>query len=290
MKTDKANRKIPTGIALAACCGIFISSPTAQGGEKNAAENMGWRLGVQAFTFRALTFFETVDRAKQLGLKYIEMYPGQKLKPGAETKTGATMTDAENAGMLAKLREAGVRLVSFGVAPIPTDETGARQRFEWAKKMGIEVLVTESAPTELLDKLSGEYGVKIALHNHPTTWLPDQVLEATGGLSARIGACADIGHWTRGGLTPVECLKKLEGRIVSFHFKDVIPAHEAGKFDDVPWGTGQCDMRGVMAELKRQGFKGYLIIEYEKGGVEELMANLPKCIEFYNQAAADLAK
>ena len=32
------------------------------------------------------------------------------------------------------------------------------------------------------------------------------------GRSDRIGACADIGHWYRSGLVPVECLKKLQGR------------------------------------------------------------------------------
>jgi sugar phosphate isomerase/epimerase len=41
------------------------------------------------------------------------------------------------------------------------------------------------------------------------------------GRGKRIGACCDTGHWVRSGLHPVECLKKLEGRILGFHLKDV---------------------------------------------------------------------
>ena len=58
--------------------------------------------------------------------------------------------------------------------------------------------------------------------------------------SKRIGACADTGHWLRSGLNPLECLKKLEGRIISLHFKDL---NEKGpSAHDVPWETGVCNV------------------------------------------------
>jgi hypothetical protein len=44
-----------------------------------AAEKLGWRLGVQAWTFRDRTAFEAIDTAAALGLRYIELYPGQQL-------------------------------------------------------------------------------------------------------------------------------------------------------------------------------------------------------------------
>ena len=46
------------------------------------------------------------------------------------------------------------------------------------------------------------------------------------------------------------------------HFKDL---DKFGKGEDVPWGTGKGDVKGMMQELKRQGFHGYLSIEYEHG-------------------------
>ena len=48
------------------------------------------KLSLQCWTFNKLTFFETVDKAKGLGVKYLEMYPGQKLKPGSNVKVRRT--------------------------------------------------------------------------------------------------------------------------------------------------------------------------------------------------------
>src|SRR5690606_21916822 len=76
-----------------------------------------------------------------------------------------------------------------------------------------------------------------------------------------LGACADIGHWVRSGLDPVESLKQYEGHLISLHFKDL--AEKSPKTHDVHWGTGVCNVEGVIAELKRQGFKGNISAEYE---------------------------
>ena len=52
----------------------------------------GWRLGTQAYTFNRFTFFETVDKAAQIGLDWIEAYPGQRLcKELSDAKMHHTM-------------------------------------------------------------------------------------------------------------------------------------------------------------------------------------------------------
>jgi sugar phosphate isomerase/epimerase len=190
----------------------------------------------------------------------------------------------------AKLKAADVKLVSFGVAPIPTDEPAARTQFEWAKKLGIEVLVTETKPNAVIDKLANEFGIKVAIHNHPSTWPPEQVLTATEGMSPMVGSCSDVGHWKRAKRDTVESLKLLGSRVIHSHFKDLGPTANGKGLKDVPWGTGQSDAAGMLKQLKSQGFKGYLIIEYENGTVDELMQNIPKCIEFFNHKSAELAK
>ena len=282
-------------IAGLAGCSILASHAMAE--PETPAEKLGWKLGVQAYTFRALTLFETVDKVHELGLKYIEMYPGQKLKPDSDVKSGLGMSQSDIAELKAKLKADNVKLFSFGVAPIPTNEPEASQYFEWAKNLGLEVLVTETTPTEMMDKLTGEFGIKIAIHNHPTTWPPEEVLAATKDFSPRIGSCADVGHWSRAGLDTVATLKELGSRVIHLHLKDVAPVKnpKAGdtlyqKIPDVPWGTGESNVRGMLAELKSGGFKGCMMIEYETGTVDELMQNIPKCIQFYNQTALDLGK
>jgi sugar phosphate isomerase/epimerase len=127
----------------------------------------------------------------------------------------------------------------------------------------------------------------MALHNHPKTWPPDQVLRACKDKCKLIGSCSDTGHWMRADFVPVEMLKKLEGRVLHLHFKDL---NEFGKGHDVAWGTGRGNVKGMMEELKRQGYKGYLSIEFEYGNLQHLETNLPQCVEFFDRTAAALAR
>ena len=113
--------------------------------DDSASEKLGIKLSLQCWTFNRLTFFETVDKAAELGVKYLEMFPGQKLKPDSKEKVHRTMSDDTIAAIKKKLTDAGgLKLVAYGVDSVPTDEAGRARTFEWAKKMGIEVLVTET--------------------------------------------------------------------------------------------------------------------------------------------------
>lgn len=274
-------------IALALPC-IAADGPEGKRDDK-ASEKLGIRLSLQCYTFRALTFFETVDEAKKMGIRYLEIYPGQKLKPGSDVSVNKDMSPDTIAEIKQKLADAGgLKLVAYGVDGIPTDEPGARKEFEWAKTMGIKVLVTETTPTEMDDKLCNEFKIRMALHNHPQSWPPEQVLAATKDHVKRIGSCSDTGHWVRRGLVPVEQMRKLEGRIEHLHFKDL--NKYGGDAHDVPWGTGVSDARGMLTELKRQGYKGYMSIEYETGSVSELESNLPQCVAFFDKTMKELAK
>src|SRR5260370_5538624 len=132
------------GLALIALALPCVAAETRKSKrDDSASEKLGMKLSLQCWTFNKLTFFETVDRAVELGVKYLEMFPGQKLKPGSEEKVGRNMSDEMADEIKKKLADAGLKLVAYGVDGIPTDEKGARTTFEWAKKMGIEVLVTE---------------------------------------------------------------------------------------------------------------------------------------------------
>ncbi len=289
------NKLLPVVVAIALAAQICTAadpaekkSPAPKGAP--AAEAIGWRLGAQAYTFRRVTFFEAVDKIAALGLKYVEMYPGQRVSKDISAKTNNKMSPEVTAKVQAKLKAAGVKLVCYGVTGLPGNEDACRKIFQWAKKMGIETIVSEPNPKDLpmIGKLCDEFGINVAIHNHPKAsryWNPDTVLAACKGLTKRIGACADTGHWARSGLDPIECLKKLKGRIISFHFKDLNKKERGGH--DVPWGTGGCDAAGMLAEIRSQGFKGVFSIEYEHKFDH---ATLAKCVSFFNEQAAKLAK
>lgn len=255
----------------------------AAGIARAAGDGDGWKLGLQAWTLNKLTFAEAADQAAKLGLKYIESFPGQKIGGGIDGTMVCEMDAATQGKVLAMLKEKGVSLVNYGVAGA-SGEAGWRKLFAWAKAMGIGTIVSEPAEADLdtVSKLCDEFAINVAFHNHPQPshyWGPDVVLKAVEGRSKRMGACADTGHWLRSGLDPIECLKKLEGRVISVHLKD-LPEKGVKGAKDVPWGTGIANLDGVLKELKRQGFKGVFAIEYENWSATQI-EEIGKCVAWF---------
>lgn len=247
----------------------------------------GWRLGVQAWTFNRFTFYEAVDKTASLGLDWIEAYPNQRLsKEKPDMRVGYNLPPEIRAEVKEKLADAGIRIINYGVVGLPNDEAKCRKVFDFAKDMGIETIVSEPPEEafDMIDNLCNEYEINVAIHNHPKPshyWDAETVLKVCKGRSERIGACADTGHWFRSGLSPVEMLKKLEGRIISLHFKDIDDGH------DVVWGTGRCDAEAMLKELHRQKFKGVFSIEYEYNW-ENSLPELRRCVEYFNRVSAEL--
>jgi sugar phosphate isomerase/epimerase len=282
-------------LVAALAAGSFIFNSTADAADKldyAAMDKLGWKLSIQAYTFgrNGVTLFDTLDIMNAMGVRYVELFPGQKLSKDSKASVGPGLSAQDMEMLQKKLKETNIQAVCFGVTGIPRDEKGARKLFDWAKKLGMLNLVTEEKEDAFpaLGKLADEYQINVSLHNHPKNsyyWNPDTVLKGVEGQSKRIGSCADTGHWYRSDLMPIDCLKKLEGHITSLHFKDL------GKNkSDVPWGTGVCDAKGMLTELKRQGFKGVFSAEYEAGSGQQLIDNVAKSVEWFSATSTELAK
>ena len=257
------------------------------------AEKLGWRLGCQAYSFNRFTFEEAVDKNVSLGLHYIEMYPGQKLSEAApDLKTDQSMSGEIRKAVKQRLKDSGVKLVNYGVCGLSNDEPACRKTFEFAKDMGIETLVSEPKfeALDLIEKLCDEYEINLAIHNHPEPsvyWNYETVLKHCKGRSKRIGACADTGHWMRSGINPLAAIKALEGRIISFHFKDLNKYGRQGSHD-VPWGTGEADVKALLAEIHRQKLEAVFSIEYEHNWLESL-PEIAESVAYFDKVAAGLA-
>jgi len=283
-------------VSLAAC---------APAKEQSAADKLGWQVAVHSYTFNKFSIFDAIDKSAEVGVKFMSVSGGVNWPEGDKFKRALTptLTDDQFAAIQKRMKEKGInpKFVNMGVVKPTTDEAESRKIFEAAKRFGIDTLVAEPEThgkmeelpkvMDVVEKLAKEYNIKVAIHNHPGPknfyWKPETVLAACKGRSPLLGACADTGHWARSGLDPVECLKMLEGRIIALHFKDLnakdLKAH------DVPWGTGVCNAKGMMQELKRQGFKGAFGIEYEHWS-DTAVAEIALCVKFFHATCAELAK
>lgn len=229
-------------------------------------EKLGWKLGSQAYTFRLFSFAEALDKIASANLRYVEAFPGQTIGAGSTEKMTYELSPEGRKLVKQLLKDRGITIHAYGVVGAK-DEAEWEKVFQFAKDLGVQVINAEPSEEQLdyLSKLCDKYDIKLAIHNHPDPshyWNPDVILKALEGRSPRMGAAADVGHWMRSGLNPIESLKKLDGKIFHVHFKDL---NEFGnkKAHDVVWGTGKLGMKDVIAELKRQNFKGMLSAEYE---------------------------
>jgi sugar phosphate isomerase/epimerase len=231
----------------------------------------GFFLGCQSWTWNHFTVFEAIEMTAAAGGKVIEFYPGQKLskeEPGVTWDHNASAETIEK--VKAQLDRYHIKAVNYGVVGISKDEAEARKVFEFAKALGLRAITTESVDAlDTIEKLVKEYDIMVGFHDHPKRgndpsyrmWDPNYVLSVVKNRDRRIGSCADVGHWVRSGVKPVDALRILRGRIISSHLKDLNEFSANGH--DVPAGTGISDVPGILEELRKQGFDGNISIEYE---------------------------
>lgn len=273
---------------LSVICGLLMSGSAAIAAPiPDDCKTGDFAIGCQAWTFNHFTVMEAIDKTAAAGGKIIEFYPGQKFSPEKpDLKWDHNATDEMIAAVQERLQKDGIRAVNYGVVGIPNNEAGARKIFEFAKKLGLYGITTESVESiDVIEKLVKEYDIHVGFHDHPKRpnnpsykmWDPNYVLSVVKDRDSRIGSCADIGHWVRSGLNPVDCLKILDGRIMSSHLKDL--NEMAPDAHDVPYGTGVSDVPSVLEELKRQHFAGNISVEYEYK-MENNLPEVAQCIGF----------
>ncbi len=91
-----------------------------------------------------------------------------------------------------------------------------------------------------------------------------------------IGLCLDTGHYQFGGGDPLAAVKQYTDRIWHIHFKDFNPqiaalssAQEWDYFESVRQGVfcelgqGEVDFPTILTELKKNGYKGWIVVEQD---------------------------
>jgi sugar phosphate isomerase/epimerase len=248
-----------------------------------------WKIGVQLWTFHYFTFVQAIDKADSAGVKFVEAYPGQKLGGDMKESFGVDMSPESKTKIKQLLQSKGIQIVAMGVIT-PKDIAEWKKYFDLAKEFGLSYITAEPLKDQwgAIDSLAGIYGIKVAIHDHPRPnayWHPDSVLAAMQG-HPNIGSCADVGHWTRNGLDPVECLKKLEGHVFGVHLKDIDSAGNT-KANDLVVGTGVVPFPAIFQELKRQHFNGMFSIERENNWYNNV-PDVIQTIKYYHEQVGKL--
>jgi sugar phosphate isomerase/epimerase len=251
------------------------------------AYDKGIAIGCQAYSFKEFSAFEAIAKTKEAGGKIIEFYPGQKLRPDSngDAVVSHNASEADTAALLAECQRQGIYPVNYGVVQA-NDPAEVRKIMTFAKKMGLYAVCTESTEQVVAwEAAAKEFDIKVAFHEHGGSmskpeykvWHPLYILGVIESRDARLGACADLGHWCTSNLKPIECLRILKGRVISVHLKDKSEMGARGVV--VPAGQGVVDVAACIHELKQQNFKGHFSIEHENDW-KESVPKIKQSIEF----------
>ena len=124
-----------------------------------------------------------------------------------------------------------------------------------------------------------ETGLRTAFHHHCAGYVetPAEIARLMSLTDpALLGLVFDTGHYRFGGGDPLQGLKQLGKRVWHFHFKDCHPAVRAQAaakgwdyFESVRQGVfcelgqGEVDFPALIAELERQGYAGWGVVEQD---------------------------
>jgi L-ribulose-5-phosphate 3-epimerase len=283
----------------AAAAAGFSSRLAAVGEEAHAghphAAKLGWRISVQQWTYRRVPLFDALAMAAEVGLGCFEPRSILALdanRPGV--KADENMPVDARKELKSRADDLGIAFPSV-FADFNGKPDQARKLLEFWKSLGVTYVVSEPPMNslEILEPLFAEYGMQLALHNHQRSksdyWHPDIVLDHAKKRGKQIGACCDVGQWTRSDLKPVECLRKIGlGRMISFHLKDVLTMGDLDCRNTVI-GEGAADCANCLAELHALGYRALVTIDFEHD-TPELQRDMRKNIAFIEEQARLLSR
>ena len=239
----------------------------------------------QSFPKRIDSYCGRLNEHTAKGLEVVyqgktEFPPGTDLIPvirstsfqgdGNEGRISFAFQPVDTSELIGKYRQAGVAITSFGPCSFRgTPETEeVRHVFDFAKRAGAGVVLLHTVNDEhipLLESLSEQYGVKLAMHNHgrnhPFGRIED--LEALFAKSSpSIGFCLDTAWAVDAGEDPVLMAREFGDRLYEVHCKELTYDND-GNRRAVPVGAGTFDLEGLMRFLDGIAYEGIVSLEYE---------------------------
>lgn len=260
-----------------------------------AQEKLNWKFGIEAYTFKNNTFFETIEKTRELGLQYVGGLNVQPVSDDIPKNFDYTLSDEEVLRIRNKLIEEGLSMLTYYIFDIPGDEETVKRIFEFGRKLGVETFISEPKieDLDLIEKYCEKYSIKLAIHNHgerlsPVYMHPEKIVELTNGRSSLIGAACDFGHWAKEGINPLEAIKTLGHRVITMQVHDQSAINSEGH--DVPWGTGVIKLDAIFEHLKKENIKPVMFgLEYSYNW-DHSLPEIKESIDYFNRKSIELAK
>ncbi len=255
--------------ALIAAALVALPLTQASAATAKASEASGPKLGLQTWTCRNMDFDQVVAFALKHGvtqLQFIAKHMDPKA-PAEETLRKKGILDKN-----------GLSVYTFGVNGTSMNKEDNRKLFEFAKLVGIKLIIVEPKKMEEwdnLEQLVKEYDIKLAIHNHGTGSVygdPATVKKVLAARDARIGVCLDIGWITAAGFDAAEIFRGYGNRVFDMHLKDkTTSTDDKGKATavDTEIGKGKANYAGLFAEIKKSKWSGVMSIETDSKAFAE---------------------
>lgn len=280
-------------ILLAACNNSSRTSANSDSTSTTSSVNPAadWKFGVALWTFHDVNFPQSLNRVDSAGLTYIEPNTFHDAGPEFKDSTIGQLSMAGIDKLKDMIAQKNMKVESVYIVGDSTI-TSWKKQFDIAKELGVEYVTTEP-PLNMwnsIDSIAGAYGIKVAIHEHwngfSHYWDTDTTLMALKD-HPNFYVCADLGHWPKSGVNPLDAVKKLSGHIIGVHLKD-IAAYNNPALKDVVVGTGVVDFPAIFAELKKQNFNGHIYIERDSIEAGGNVASVIKEKNYYNDQVSKI--
>lgn len=267
----KLLKSISVATALAAM--VFVSATPVSAADEPLT------IGMQTWTLRNLNFDQMVEFAVKHKIKYLELIPAH-IDPKSSKEDLQKKKDI--------FEKKGLVPYTFGVAGTSLNKEENRKLFEFAKFMGMKLIVVEPSDFKIFDNLEElvkEYDIKIAIHNHGINSMYGNPLVVRALLKhrdSRIGVCLDTGWIASARFDPSKVFKEYEGRVYDIHLKDKkVNSTETGDVAvDTFIGDGNARLKEFFKTLKDARYTGVLAIETDNN-LKDPTEHVTKALKFY---------
>jgi sugar phosphate isomerase/epimerase len=246
-----------------------------------AADDYDLKLGMQTWTLRNLSFEEAVDFCAKHKIKYMQLIPNH-VDPNAPKAELQKKKDL--------MTSKGLVPYTFGVAGTSMNKEENRKLFEFAKFMGMKMIVVEPGDYKILDnleELAKEYDIKVCIHNHDIKSPYGNPLVTRNLIKhrdPRIGVCMDAGWVASTRIDVPKTFREYNGRVYDIHLKDkkVTGGANGDTWVDTFLGEGDAKLGELFKALKEAKYDGVVAIETDNN-LKDPTEHVTKAIEFVNK-------